>query len=79
MHRDFMYEMARERMASLRREAERRGRSGPSRARFWRRWVARRLFEAAFSVDAEEGWRAMWDRMCAPRGRRASGVRKLAG
>ncbi|WP_219974027.1 hypothetical protein [Rubrobacter xylanophilus] len=81
MHRDFMYEMARERMAEYRREAERRRRAGPSERGVWRRWVARRLFEAAFSVDAEEGWRAMWDRMCTPgrRDRRSSGAGRLTG
>ncbi|BBL80944.1 hypothetical protein RxyAA322_27980 [Rubrobacter xylanophilus] len=81
MHRDFMYEMARERMAEYRREVERRRRAGVSGRRVWRRWVARCLFEAAFSVDAEEGWRAVWDRMCAPgrRGRRSSGAGRLTG
>lgn len=70
MHRDFMPELARMRQEEYRAEAERRryrkravGRTRVS----WRARVARGLFDAAFALEAEESWRAMWDRMSGER------------
>lgn len=72
-HRDFMYEVVRERMAEQQRVAEQYrmarqpGVRGPSwwsqRCSQWRVRAARRFFDMAFTVERDEAWRAVWDRM----------------
>ncbi len=82
MHRDFMPEMHKVRMSEYRAEAEQRrlrrlakgGEHLSLRAR-----AARGLFDAAFALEAEESWRAMWDRMSGKQHRRRlSGKKKYA-
>jgi hypothetical protein len=42
--------------------------------------AARGLFDAAFALESEESWRAVWDRMSGKeRGRRLFGKKKYAG
>ncbi|MBA2377416.1 MAG: hypothetical protein ACR2N0_04120 [Rubrobacteraceae bacterium] len=82
MHRDFMPEMHKVRLAEYQAEAEQRrlkklarGETLSLRAR-----AARRLFDAAFAFEAEESWRAVWDRMSGKKDRRKhpSGRKKYA-
>lgn len=82
MHRDFMPEMHKVRREEYRAEAEQRrlrklakGEGHPS----WRARAARGLFDAAFALEAEESWRAVWDRMSGKHRRRLSGKKKYAG
>lgn len=72
MHRDFMLEMARVRRQEYEAEARRRrlcrlvgARERAARLSL-RAKAARRLFDAAFAIEAEESWRAIWDRMSKP-------------
>ncbi len=83
MYRDFMTEMHKVRQAEYRAEAERRRlrklAKGEDRLS-WRARLARGLFDAAFALEAEESWRAMWDRMSGKQHRRRLfGKKKCAG
>ena len=64
-------ELARERNASILAEAEeRRLARQASRKAAWtalRARVARRLFQIAVALEKEETWRAVWERLEAPR------------
>ncbi len=79
MHRDFMPEMHRIRQAEYRAEAERRRLrrlvKGEDHLSL-RAKAARGLFDAAFALEAEESWRAMWDRMSGKERRRSLFGRK---
>lgn len=72
MYRDFMPEMDRVRRQEYRDEARRRrlcslGGAKERVARLsLRAKAARSLFDAAFAVEADESWRAVWDRMSKP-------------
>jgi hypothetical protein len=64
-------EVARERNASILAEAEERrlARSLPRKS-VWaplRARVARKMFEVAVALEKEETWRAVWERLEAPR------------
>ncbi|HKH57628.1 MAG TPA: hypothetical protein VKA20_03750 [Rubrobacter sp.] len=64
-------ELARERNASLLAEAEERrlARQAPRKS-VWtplRARVARRMFQLAVALEKEETWRAVWERLEAPR------------
>lgn len=67
MYRDFMPEMVEVRRQEYLAEAKRRGfaRKALDRPSIRAR-MARSLFDAAFAVEADESWRAMWDRMSRP-------------
>ena len=73
MYSELSYEAARERAARQREQVDeqrlgalaRRARRKQSREALRAR-AARRLFAAAFALDARESWRAVWDRMSAP-------------
>lgn len=73
MYSELSYEAVRERSARQRQQVEkqrlgvlaRRARRKESREALRAR-AARRLFAAAFALDARESWRAVWDRMSAP-------------
>ena len=73
MYSELSYEAARGRAARQREQIEkqrlgalaRRARRKQSREAFRAR-AARKLFAAAFALDARESWRAVWDRMSAP-------------
>lgn len=73
MYSELSYEAVRERSARQREQFEkqrlvslaRRARRKQSREALRARAV-RRLFAAAFALDARESWRAVWDRMSAP-------------
>jgi hypothetical protein len=64
-------ELARERNASILAEAEERrlARRVPRKAAWTalRARVARRLFQIAVALEKEETWRAVWERLEAPR------------
>jgi hypothetical protein len=64
-------ELARERNASIQAEAEERrlARQAPRTAAWTalRARVARRLFQIAVALEKEETWRAVWERLEAPR------------
>jgi hypothetical protein len=64
-------ELARERNASILAEAEERrlARQAPRKAAWTalRARVARRLFQIAMALEKEETWRAVWERLEAPR------------
>ena len=68
MHEWFSVELTRERNAGLLAEAEERrlARLAPGRMALRAR-VARRLFEFAVALEKEETWRAVWERLEAPR------------
>ena len=64
-------ELARERKESILAEAEERrlSRQAPRKS-VWapqRAWVARRMFQFAVALEKEETWRAVWERLEAPR------------
>jgi hypothetical protein len=64
-------ELARERKESILAEAEERrlARQAPRKS-VWstqRAWVARRMFAFAVALEKEETWRAVWERLEAPR------------
>lgn len=73
MYSELSYEAVRERNSQQRRRVEeqrlgslaRRARRKESREAL-RALAARRLFAAAFALDARESWRAVWERMSAP-------------
>ena len=73
MYSELSYDAVRERAAHQRRQVEeqrlgalaRRARRKESREAL-RALAARRLFAAAFALDARESWRGVWDRMSAP-------------
>ncbi|MGH3088090.1 MAG: hypothetical protein ACRDSJ_12320 [Rubrobacteraceae bacterium] len=82
MYRDFMSEMHEARMAEYRAEAEQRRLKKLAKGDHlsWRARLARGLFDAAFALEAEESWRAMWDRMSGKQHRRRLfGKKKYAG
>jgi len=64
-------ELARERNARILAEAEeqRLARQAPRKAAWTtlRARVARRMFEIAVALEKEETWRAVWERLEAPR------------
>ena len=65
-------ELARERNARILAEAEERrlARQAPRKAAWTttlRARVARRMFEIAVALEKEETWRAVWERLEAPR------------
>ena len=64
-------EVARERRESILAEAEERrlARQAPRKAAWapLRARVARRMFEIAVALEKEETWRAVWERLEAPR------------
>jgi hypothetical protein len=64
-------ELARERNARILAEAEERrlARQAPRQAAWTtlRARVARRMFEIAVALEKEETWRAVWERLEAPR------------
>ena len=71
VHEWFSVELTRERNAGLLAEAEERrlARLAPRRT-VWtvlRGRVARRLFQFAMALEKEETWRAVWERLEAPR------------
>jgi hypothetical protein len=68
VHEWFSVELTRERNASLLAEAEERrlARLVPRRS-VLRARVARRLFQFAVALEQEETWRAVWERLEAPR------------
>jgi hypothetical protein len=67
----FSVEVVRERNAEILAEAEERrvARRVPRGPLFGvlRAWVARRMFEIAVALESEETWRAVWERLEAPR------------
>ncbi|CAA9459273.1 MAG: hypothetical protein AVDCRST_MAG58-2247 [uncultured Rubrobacteraceae bacterium] len=67
----FSVELARERNAGILAEAEERrvARLAPRRPVFsaLRARVARRMFEFAMELEREETWRAVWERLEAPK------------
>lgn len=71
MHEWFSVELTRDRNASLRAEAEGRrlARLAPRRPAWavLRARVARRVFAFALTLEREETWRAVWERLEAPR------------
>ncbi|HEX6711650.1 MAG TPA: hypothetical protein VF068_15070 [Rubrobacter sp.] len=71
MHEWFSVELTRERNARLLAEAEERrlARLAPRRTirTVLRARVARRLFDFAVALEKEETWRAVWERLEAPR------------
>ena len=71
MHEWISVELARERNAEARAEAEERrlARLAPRRAAWpvLRARVARRVFAFALAVEREETWKAVWERLEAPR------------
>jgi hypothetical protein len=71
VHEWFSVELTRERNARLLAEAEERrlARLAPRRTvrTVLRARVARRLFEFAVALEKEETWRAVWERLEAPR------------
>ncbi|HET7269661.1 MAG TPA: hypothetical protein VFI90_01120 [Rubrobacter sp.] len=68
MHEWFSVELTRERNARILAEAEERrlARLAPRRS-VLRARVARRLFQFAVALEKEETWRAVWERLEAPR------------
>jgi hypothetical protein len=68
VHEWFSVELTRERNASLLAEAEERrlARLVPRRS-VLRARAARRLFQFAVALEKEETWRAVWERLEAPR------------
>ena len=68
MHDWFSVELSRERTADILAEAEGRrlARLAPRRP-VLRARVARRLFQFAVALEREETWRAVWERLEAPR------------
>lgn len=81
MYRDHMTEMHKARLAEYRAEAEQRrlAKLVKGETLSWRANAARRLFDAAFALEAEESWRAVWDRMSGKRSRRKRRKRRLFG
>ncbi len=72
MHDWLTEELARERRAGILAEAEERRLAAMARARTsplarTRARVARRLFGFAMKLEREETWRAVWERLEAPR------------
>ena len=71
MHEWFSVELSRERKADILAEAERRrlARLAPRRAAWpvLRARVARRVFAVALALEREETWKAVWERLEAPR------------
>ena len=71
MHEWFSVELTREKNASMLAEAEERrlARLAPRRTlrTVLRARVARRLFAFAVALEKEETWRAVWERLEAPR------------
>ena len=71
MHEWISVELARERNADARAEAEERrlARLAPRRAAWpvLRARVARRVFAIALVLEREETWKAVWERLEAPR------------
>jgi hypothetical protein len=71
VHEWFSVELTRERNARLLAEAEERrlARLAPRRTvrTVLRARLARRLFEFAVALEKEETWRAVWERLEAPR------------
>lgn len=71
MNEWFSVELARERRESILAEAgERRlARLAPRKPVLTalRAWVARRMFEFAVGLEREETWRAVWEKLQAPR------------
>jgi hypothetical protein len=79
MYRDFMSEMHKVRRDEYLAEAEQRRLARLAKGEehlSLRARVARRLFDAAFALEAEESWRAVWDRMGGKKSRRQ---RRLSG
>jgi hypothetical protein len=73
MYGDFIPEMSKVRQAEYRAEAEQRKLEKLARGEehlSLRAKAARRLFDAAFALEAEESWRAVWDRMSGKERRR---------
>ena len=68
VHEWFSVELTRERNARILAEAEERrlARLAPRRP-VLRARVARRLFQFAVALEREETWRAVWERLEAPR------------
>jgi hypothetical protein len=71
VHEWFSVELSRERKADILAEAERRrlARLAPRRAAWpvLRARVARRVFAVALALEREETWKAVWERLEAPR------------
>ena len=71
MHEWFSVELVRERNADILAEAEERrlARLVPRRAAWTvlRAHVARRVFAIALALEKEETWKAVWERLEAPR------------
>ena len=71
MHEWFSVELTREKNARMLAEAEERrlARLAPRRTvrTVLRARVARRLFDFAVALEKEETWRAVWERLEAPR------------
>jgi hypothetical protein len=71
VHEWFSVELSRERTADILAEAERRrlARLAPRRAAWpvLRARVARRVFAVALALEREETWKAVWERLEAPR------------
>ena len=68
MYADGWYEVVRDRMAHERASAaERRLARAAVRSSGLRARAARGLFALAVAVENEEAWRAVWDRLGAPR------------
>jgi hypothetical protein len=71
VHDWFSVELARERNADILAEAEERrlARLAPRKAAWpvLRACVARRVFAFALALEREETWRAVWERLEAPR------------
>ena len=71
MHEWISVELSRERKADILAEAERRrlARLAPRRAAWpiLRARVARRVFAFALALEREETWKAVWEKLEAPR------------
>ena len=71
MHEWFYVELVRERNANILAEAEERrlARLVPRKAAWpvFRARVARRVFAFALALEREETWKAVWERLEAPR------------
>ncbi|AHY47689.1 Hypothetical Protein RradSPS_2406 [Rubrobacter radiotolerans] len=65
MYKDFMPEMSRVRREEYAAEYRPYAKVRDLARRSVRARWARRLFAAAFALEAEESWRAVWDRMSA--------------
>jgi hypothetical protein len=59
--------LASERIAEQRAEAEERRLARPFTGPTLRARAARKLFEFAVALEREEAWRAVWDKLEAPR------------